>query len=169
MISARSGRSDVTDILVEGEHIDLDIQENVRICNHVQIYSIQGIHIHIHTCTCTCVYRYKCTYLQCSSYLLPFLHCFIRLFLWPFCYRLCSVLRNANRMRVCVCVYPPSSQSTGWSALHFAAERGDVTTSQSLLKAGANALLKDKVCVSHNYWPSHLPSFNPPHSSSSTQ
>ena len=55
------------------------------------------------------------------------------------------------------------------SALHFAAERGDVTTARSLLKAGANALIKDKVCVSHNYWPSHLPSFNPPHSSSSTQ
>ena len=70
---------------------------------------------------------------------------------------------------VCVCVYPPLSQSTGWSALHFAAERGDVNTARSLLKAGANALLKDKVCVSHNYWPSHLPSFNPPHSSSSTQ
>ena len=81
MISARSGRSDVTDILVEGEHIDLDIQENVRICNHVHVHTIysiqgiqihiQGIHIHIHTCTCTCgtcVYRYKCTYLQCSSY-----------------------------------------------------------------------------------------------------
>ena len=63
-----------------------------------------------------------------------------------------------------MCVCSPSSQSTGWSALHFAAERGDVTTTQSLIKAGANPLLKDKV-----YWPSHLPSFNPPHSSSSTQ
>ena len=41
MISARSGRSDVTDILVEGEHIDLDIQENVRIYNHVHNVRIQ--------------------------------------------------------------------------------------------------------------------------------
>ena len=41
MISARSERSDITDILVEGEHIDLDIQENVRIYKHV--------HIHIYT------------------------------------------------------------------------------------------------------------------------
>ena len=48
---------------------------------------------------------------------------------------------------MCECVYPLSSQSTGWSALHFAAERGDVTTTHSLLKAGANALLQDKVCV----------------------
>ena len=38
------------------------------------------------------------------------------------------------------------SQSTGWSALFFCAENGDVKTSDSLLKAGANALLKDKVC-----------------------
>ena len=31
MIAARSGRNDITDILLEGEHINLDIQENVRI------------------------------------------------------------------------------------------------------------------------------------------
>ena len=31
MIAARSGRTDITNILLEGEHIDLDIQENVRI------------------------------------------------------------------------------------------------------------------------------------------
>ena len=49
MISARSGRSDVTDILVEGEHIDLDIQENVR------IYSV-----HVYTNKYT--FTYKCTY-----------------------------------------------------------------------------------------------------------
>ena len=30
MIAARSGRTDITNILLEGEHIDLDIQENVR-------------------------------------------------------------------------------------------------------------------------------------------
>ena len=30
MIAARSGRTDVTNILLEGEHIDLDIQENVK-------------------------------------------------------------------------------------------------------------------------------------------
>ena len=29
MIAARSGRTDVTNILLDGEHIDLDIQENV--------------------------------------------------------------------------------------------------------------------------------------------
>ena len=29
MISARGGRTDITNILLEGEHIDLDIQENV--------------------------------------------------------------------------------------------------------------------------------------------
>ena len=31
MISARSGRTEVTDILLTGENIDPDIQENVRI------------------------------------------------------------------------------------------------------------------------------------------
>ena len=31
MIAARSGRTDITNILLEGEHMDLDIQENVRI------------------------------------------------------------------------------------------------------------------------------------------
>ena len=37
-------------------------------------------------------------------------------------------------------------QKTGWSALHFSAERGDSATAEMLLKAGANAHLKDKVC-----------------------
>ena len=40
---------------------------------------------------------------------------------------------------------PPSFQSTGWSALFFSAEGGDVRTTECLLKAGANAALKDKV------------------------
>ena len=40
---------------------------------------------------------------------------------------------------------PPSFQSTGWSALFFSAEKGDVPTTESLLKAGANAALEDKV------------------------
>ena len=31
MIAARSGRTDITDILLEGEHIDLDIQDNVSV------------------------------------------------------------------------------------------------------------------------------------------
>ena len=31
MIAARSGRTDITNILLEGEHIDLDSQENVSV------------------------------------------------------------------------------------------------------------------------------------------
>ena len=31
MIAARSGRTDITNILLEGDHIDLDIQENVSV------------------------------------------------------------------------------------------------------------------------------------------
>ena len=31
MIAAKSGRTDITNILLEGEHIDLDIQENVSV------------------------------------------------------------------------------------------------------------------------------------------
>ena len=42
--------------------------------------------------------------------------------------------------------YPSFSlQNTGWSSLFFAAKEGDVATTNLLLKAGANALLKDKV------------------------
>ena len=42
----------------------------------------------------------------------------------------------------CVFVFP---QKTGWSALYFSAERGDVDTTTSLLQAGTNAQLRDKV------------------------
>ncbi|CAI8005187.1 Putative ankyrin repeat protein MM_0045, partial [Geodia barretti] len=62
MIAVRSGRTDITNILLEGEHVNLDIQE----------------------------------------------------------------------------------KSTGWSALHFSAERGDSATTEALLKAGANPHVKDK-------------------------
>lgn len=41
------------------------------------------------------------------------------------------------------------SQSTGWSALFFAAENEDVATTKLLLKAGANPLLKDYVSLRH--------------------
>ncbi|CAI8013353.1 Putative ankyrin repeat protein MM_0045 [Geodia barretti] len=61
MIAVRSERTDITNILLEGKHINLDIQEN----------------------------------------------------------------------------------RTGWSALHFSAERGNSATTEALLKAGANAQLKD--------------------------
>ena len=46
----------------------------------------------------------------------------------------------------------PSSQSTGWSALFFSAERGYVYTTKTLLKSGSNTNLKDKVhdCRSTN-------------------
>lgn len=44
-----------------------------------------------------------------------------------------------------ITVTPLSLQSTGWSALFFAAKEGDVGTTNLLLKAGAIALLKDKV------------------------
>ena len=61
MISARSGKSDITDILVEGEHIDLDIQENVRICTCAYMYSVVlCIYMNIYVLTmkpvCVCVY-----------------------------------------------------------------------------------------------------------------
>ncbi|CAI8031939.1 Putative ankyrin repeat protein MM_0045 [Geodia barretti] len=36
---------------------------------------------------------------------------------------------------------------TGWSALHFSAERGNAATTEALLKAGANPHLKDKYGV----------------------
>ena len=50
-----------------------------------------------------------------------------------------------------------SPQNTGWSALHFSAERGDWDTTQALLQAGASPYLKDKVCGSSSN-SNHLPS-----------
>ena len=50
-----------------------------------------------------------------------------------------------------------SPQITGWSALHFSAERGDWDTTQALLQAGASPHLKDKVCGSSSN-SNHLPS-----------
>ena len=50
-----------------------------------------------------------------------------------------------------------SPQNTGWSALHFSAERGDWDTTQALLQAGASLHLKDKVCGSSSN-SNHLPS-----------
>ena len=50
-----------------------------------------------------------------------------------------------------------SPQNTGWSALHFSAERGDWDTTQALLQAGASPHLKDKVCGSSRN-SNHLPS-----------
>ena len=39
MIAARSGRTDITNILLEGEHVNLDIQENVR--NTIKYWSVK--------------------------------------------------------------------------------------------------------------------------------
>ena len=50
-------------------------------------------------------------------------------------------------VRMRECVSPP--QKTGWSAVFFAAERGDAATTQALIKAGANPHLRDRVCVSN--------------------
>ena len=44
-----------------------------------------------------------------------------------------------------VFLHPPSPQRSGWSALFFSAEAGHTATTQSLLRAGANAHLRDKV------------------------
>ena len=95
MIAARSWRTDITNILLEGEHIDLDIQENVsQAIIHFNSWSVQ---------------------------------------------------------------YALSHQTTGWSALHFSVNRGDPETAEILLKAGANAHLKDKVCTHYIRYPYHLP------------
>ena len=55
-----------------------------------------------------------------------------------------------------------TAQSTGWSALFFAAERGDVDTVDLLIKAGANPRLTDQVSQKETHFPSlpflsHLP------------
>ena len=55
---------------------------------------------------------------------------------------------------MCVLFHLP--QRTGWSALYFSAERGYVDTTTSLLKAEANAELRDKVCYLSFISPSFL-------------
>ena len=78
MISARSGRTEVTDILLTGENIDPDIQENVRISScaiHVSTLCTPSVisvstapitplsHRALGSCTCDFVCRLLC----CSS------------------------------------------------------------------------------------------------------
>ena len=148
MIAARSERSDITDILLEGEHIDLDIQENVRIQTQVELYmtswwlAVCGDDIDLLNIRQVMYNPADESYL-CYFHILGSLAC--------------------SHSCVGVCL-PPSSQSTGWSALFFSAERGGVATTQSLLTAGANIHLKDKVDVtlSYNLLSSHrltLPSY----------
>ena len=65
MIAARSGRTDVTNILLEGEHINLDIQENVSVyCVRLLPYtekalkckpSAQFMHAHCEIRVCTLI------------------------------------------------------------------------------------------------------------------
>ena len=45
----------------------------------------------------------------------------------------------------CIHLLIMSPQDKGWSSLFFSAEAGHVATTQSLLRAGANPHLKDKV------------------------
>ena len=70
------------------------------------------------------------------------------------CLILCSLytLNECKRMKLymfkftCHChLLIMSPQDTGWSSLFFSAEAGHVATTQSLLRAGANPHLKDKV------------------------
>ena len=50
MIAPRSGGTDITNILLEGEHIDLDIQENVR--HHVDLYGDYNVScMYVSTCS----------------------------------------------------------------------------------------------------------------------
>ena len=56
------------------------------------------------------------------------------------------VVNDATEMRLYI--FLVSLQTTGWSALFFSAEKGDLHTTESLLKAGAFADLKDKVGTS---------------------
>ena len=63
MIAARSGRTDITNILLNGEHIDLDIQENVRIMYYLYVH-IVNITLSVHNACMhtnllhTCMYVY---------------------------------------------------------------------------------------------------------------
>ena len=61
MIAARSGRTDITNILLNGEHIDLDIQENVRIMYYMYVHDY-GVYnntcMHINLLHTVCVVLY---------------------------------------------------------------------------------------------------------------
>ena len=42
---------------------------------------------------------------------------------------------------------PPIPQEVGWSALFYAAKNGQLEVATLLIEAGADVLLKDKVCI----------------------
>ena len=51
MIAVRSGRTDITNILLEGEHINLDIQENVRkprLLALPSLFTYWSLHLSVH-------------------------------------------------------------------------------------------------------------------------
>ena len=55
MISVGGGRTDITNILLEGEHIDLDIQENVSV--HVLKLNPLGVIWFLYTGHVFCTYH----------------------------------------------------------------------------------------------------------------
>ena len=48
-------------------------------------------------------------------------------------------------------VFHSHLQASGWSALFFAAKDGHLEITKALLKAGADPMLKNKVCSCVNY------------------
>ncbi|CAI8050982.1 Putative ankyrin repeat protein MM_0045 [Geodia barretti] len=130
MIAARSGRTDITNILLEGKHVNLDIQEEngdtaviiavktrepdtlrelVRAGSDLNLQNNEGL-------TPLMIAAWRGTTADITKILLEGEHINLDI----------------------------QEKRTGWSALHFSAERGDSATTEALLKAGANPHLKDK-------------------------
>ena len=100
MIAARSGRTDITNILLNGEHIDLDIQENVRIM----------------------YYMYICTYIIYEHYIgnVLIVHVYAKYKLYTLfmfrCIHVCTDIHTCTHIHtyyvssVCVCVIPSPTE-----------------------------------------------------------
>jgi ankyrin repeat protein len=159
MIAARSGRTDITNILLEGEHIHLDIQEK-RTGRSALHFSVErgdaattevllkaGANPHLKdkngatafimalkTPLRELVRAGSDLNLQNQEGLTP-----LMIAARSGRTDITNILLEGEHIHLDI-----QEKRTGWSALHFSAERGDAATTEALLKAGANPHLKDK-------------------------
>ncbi|CAI8050973.1 Putative ankyrin repeat protein MM_0045, partial [Geodia barretti] len=131
MIAARSGRTDITNILLEGKHINLDIQEkngDTAVIMAVKRRELEP------TTVMELVRAGSNLNLQDQEGLTA-------LMIAAMSGRtdITNILLEGEHINLDI-----QEKRTGRSALHFSAEERDSATTEALLKAGANPHLKDK-------------------------
>ncbi|CAI8050981.1 Putative ankyrin repeat protein MM_0045 [Geodia barretti] len=129
MIAARSGRTDITNILLEGKHVNLDIQEeNGDTAVIIAVQRRKPVTLR------ELVRAGSDLNLQNQEGLTP-----LMIAARSGRTDITNVLLEGKHIDLDI-----QEKRTGWSALHFSVERGDSATTEALLKAGANPHLKDK-------------------------